>query len=257
MKFRLGSTSYIYPADILPNVQRLAGIVEDVELVLFEVADASNLPDAHTISELRRIARVYGMTYTVHLPTDLELGARGRKWIQSVEKARQVIERTRPLEPWAYIIHLTPCRTGDQSSWERMSTEALKLLSEETGNPEVLAVENLENCPLEHVSPILDQIPVSLCLDVGHLWMAGADPLPILQTHLKRARVLHLHGVNQRDHASLLWAPIDSLRASLAEVVRQEFEGVITLEVFSAEDFFPSLNLVLSLLEGIERWDQK
>ena len=37
--FRLGSTSYVYPDDILPNVQRLAqaGDVDDIELVLFEV----------------------------------------------------------------------------------------------------------------------------------------------------------------------------------------------------------------------------
>ena len=34
--FRLGVPSYVYPADILPNVKALAPFVDDVELVLFE-----------------------------------------------------------------------------------------------------------------------------------------------------------------------------------------------------------------------------
>lgn len=46
--FRLGSTSYVWPADILPKVRQLGPRVDDVELVLFEVEGNSNLPDAIT-----------------------------------------------------------------------------------------------------------------------------------------------------------------------------------------------------------------
>ncbi|MCX7010033.1 MAG: hypothetical protein NTY53_22795 [Kiritimatiellaeota bacterium] len=47
--FRVGVTSYVYPADILPNVERLAGRVDDVELVLFESeATAPNSADTTT-----------------------------------------------------------------------------------------------------------------------------------------------------------------------------------------------------------------
>jgi len=35
-KFRLGSTSYVYPADLVTNARQLAGRVDDIELVLFE-----------------------------------------------------------------------------------------------------------------------------------------------------------------------------------------------------------------------------
>ncbi len=38
-QFRLGSTSYVYPDDILPNVRKLMSSVDDIELVLFEVDD--------------------------------------------------------------------------------------------------------------------------------------------------------------------------------------------------------------------------
>ena len=42
LPFRLGTTSYIIPADILPNVRYLADKVDDIELVLFEADDYSN-----------------------------------------------------------------------------------------------------------------------------------------------------------------------------------------------------------------------
>ena len=45
--FRIGTTSYVIPDDILPNVEYLASRVDDVQLVLFETDEyGSNLPDA-------------------------------------------------------------------------------------------------------------------------------------------------------------------------------------------------------------------
>ncbi len=43
--FRLGTTSYIIPADLMTNVRLLSPLVDDIELVLFEADDESNLPD--------------------------------------------------------------------------------------------------------------------------------------------------------------------------------------------------------------------
>ena len=55
--FRLGTTSYIIPADILSNVRYLAGKVRDVELVLFDVDDGmNNLPSPDEIEQLLMIA---------------------------------------------------------------------------------------------------------------------------------------------------------------------------------------------------------
>ena len=73
--FRIGTTSYIIPADILPNVEYLAPLVDDVQLVLFETDEhGSNLPDATLRQRLADLAAQYGITYTVHLPLDLRLG---------------------------------------------------------------------------------------------------------------------------------------------------------------------------------------
>ncbi len=71
--FRLGTTSYIWPAEIVPNVHRLGPLVDDVELVLFEADDYSNLPDSATVDCLRALADEHDLSYTVHLPLDLTL----------------------------------------------------------------------------------------------------------------------------------------------------------------------------------------
>ena len=60
LPFRLGTSSYIIPDDILPNVRYLAGKVRDIELVLFEVDDGQNsLPSAEVIDELIKLAALY------------------------------------------------------------------------------------------------------------------------------------------------------------------------------------------------------
>lgn len=256
MKLRLGSTSYVYPADIITNIQRLAGLVKDVELVLFEVTDASNLPNAQMVAELRKIAIDWGLSYTVHLPLNLQLGSGDKERIASVKKARRIIQSTLELKPWAYIVHLNPDGASSWAQWQERCAWALEELADEVGEPTVLAIENLENCPLERLAPILEWVSVSLCFDAGHLWLTGTDPLPALKAYLKRTQVIHLHGAAHRDHLSLTHAPPDSLRAILKELLLQKYEGVVTLEVFSTEDFFPSRELVLSMLREIEKWGQ-
>lgn len=47
--FRLGTTSYILPDGLVTNVEFLGPLVDDVELVLFESEEVSNLPGADII----------------------------------------------------------------------------------------------------------------------------------------------------------------------------------------------------------------
>jgi sugar phosphate isomerase/epimerase len=107
LPFRLGTTSYIIPDEILPNVRYLAGQVRDIELLLFEMDDGqNNLPDEDTISELHRIAADHDMSFTVHLPLDLDLGAEGVDRSKTLRKAQRAIETINHLDPWAYVLHL-------------------------------------------------------------------------------------------------------------------------------------------------------
>lgn len=252
--FRLGTTSYIIPDDILPNARYLAGKVRDIELILFEVDDGpNNLPSLEVIHELSAIAKENDLTYTVHLPLDLKLGEDGSERDQSLVKARRVIECTRGLDPWAYVLHLdgkavrTSTDVGLIKRWQDQSVRALEIVSEWAGGAQKLAVENLETYPLDFIQPVLDRIPVSRCVDVGHLWLDGHDPIPYLQAALPRTRVIHIHGIAERDHRSLTFMPQEKVRAVWEELLRVKYKGVLTLEIFSEEDFVSSLEVIGNL----------
>jgi sugar phosphate isomerase/epimerase len=249
--FRLGTTSYIIPDDILPNVRYLAGKVRDIELILFEVDDGpNNLPSTEIIDELTQIARQHDITYTVHLPLDLKLGDDGSERDQSLVKAKRVIDCTRRLNPWAYVLHLdgrsvrTSTDQGLLKRWQDHSVRALEIVSEWAGGPEKLAVENLETYPLDFIQPVLDRIPVSRCVDIGHLWLDGHDPIPYLQAALSRTRVIHMHGIAERDHRSLKFMPFEKVCDVWRELIHVHYEGVLTLEIFSEEDFTSSLEML-------------
>ncbi len=249
--FRLGTTSYIIPADILPNVRYLAGKVRDIELILFEVDDGpNNLPSADVIDKLLDLAAQHDLTYTVHLPLDLKLGEDSSERDQSLVKAERVIECTRGLNPWAYVLHLDgrAVRTSTDTKliqrWQDQSIRALEIVSEWAGSPERLAVENLETYPLDFIQPELERIPVSRCVDIGHLWLDGHDPIPYLQAAMPRTRVIHMHGIAERDHKSLAFMPQENVRAVWEELLRTNYTGVLTLEVFSEEDFISSLEVI-------------
>jgi sugar phosphate isomerase/epimerase len=254
--FRLGTTSYIIPDDILPNVRWLVGQVQDVELVLFEVDDgASNLPDQEVLSELSCLAKQHGLSYTVHLPLDIRLGDNGETGHVSMLKARRVIECTRELDPFAYVVHLDGSQikedmgTPQYDCWVNQSVRALNLLANWAGNAERLAVENLEHYPFSFWNPVFERSPVSRCLDVGHLWLDGVNTEAILKEHLPRTRVVHLHGINGRDHKSLAALPLDKTRQVVDLLCEQPYSGVLTLEVFNQIDFESSMDVLMKVRE--------
>jgi sugar phosphate isomerase/epimerase len=236
---RLGTTSYIFPADIITNARKLAGRIDDIELVIFEADHEANLPDPETIGELIGIASAHGMTYTVHLPTDIGMADNH----PCVEKAIRVIRRTKPLSPHAYIVHLDgipPNQPLDPERWLENSLASLEMLYAEVDDPKTLCVENLENHQPEMIDEVLKNTPTSCCVDVGHLWKQGIDPLPQLARWLPRARVVHIHGVGSRDHKRLSLMPDDKLDP-VVRFLDGAFNGVLTFEIFNERDLTESL----------------
>jgi len=251
--YRLGTTSYILPDAILPNVRYLAPQVQDVELVLFEVDDGGgNLPSAEEVDQLAGLALQHGLSYTVHLPLDLRLGSDGGDQHRSLQKARAVIDRTRALDPWAYVLHLDGKDVRDHAAWVGQAARALELAAGWAGSAERLAVENLEGYPLDFIDPVLARLPAGRCLDIGHLWLEGYDPLPLLERHLERTRVIHLHGIGSRDHQSLAHIDRAELRRVLTALEAGGYAGVVTLEVFGQEDFQSSMAVLGEL--GVGSW---
>lgn len=287
--FRIGTTSYIIPADILPNVEFLATRVDDVQLVLFETDEyGSNLPDAALCGRLNELAAAHGLTYTVHLPLDLRLGEGGEEAHISLIKARRVIEATAGLRPYAYTVHLdgdalpqpwrvTPPPLGEEqragtspslagrgpvggsnagpgdgylARWQENARRALEVVCGWLDEPERLCVENLERWNPEAFAPVVAALPVGRTIDIGHLWLQGADPLAHLSAWVERARVVHIHGIAERDHASLAHVPADRLDPVIA-FLAEHFTGVLTLEVFNQADLASSQAVLAAALARV------
>lgn len=267
LPFRIGTTSYIVPNELLPNVRFLAERVDDIELVLFEVDDGpNNLPDANVIRELKSLAQQHQLSYTVHLPLDLRLAGEGGEQHGSIVKARKVIERTLDLNPWAYVLHLDGrdmLNSPDPQAienWNRQAVQALGIVAEWIPDVRSLAVENLEKYPLNFWDEVFKRAQISRCIDIGHLWVDGHDPVAYLKKHIDRAKVLHIHGISDRDHRSLSNVPFDEFTRVLSFILQSGFKGVMTIEVFGQEDFESSLAV---LQDGFDRlsgecvWEKK
>jgi sugar phosphate isomerase/epimerase len=252
--FRLGTTSYILPDALLPNVRFLADKVRDVELLFFEVDEAQNaLPNPKVFTELEALARAHDLTYTVHLPLALRLGEAGAQAEAALVRSERVIEATRFLDPFAYVAHLGSAPAPGLAEWVERAASALTRLGALAGGLDRLAVENSgETQP--GIAAVLALAPASRCVDVGHLWVAGEDPIPQLVQDQSRLRLVHLHGVAQRDHQSLARVPPSELRRVLHWLLQKAFGGVVTLEVFNQDDFWSSYHAVLEVLE--EPWEE-
>lgn len=252
--FRLGATSYIYPGSLTWNARQLGPLVDDIELVLFDAgAYGCNFPTPEEIAELAYIAGEFSLTYTVHLPMDVRLGN------ESLDKACRVIELTAALHPFAIILHfdgyaVTNHPTGDViEAWQEEATRALATLMRQLDDPTLLCVENLEGWDPRLFDDIVEHAGVRRCVDVGHLWLEGKNPLPYLQAHLPHTRVVHVHGLAERDHVSLAHVPHDRLTAVIDLLSHAQYAGVVTVEVFGQDDFFSSLQALAGPAEAVPR----
>lgn len=283
-----GTTSYVLPADLLPNVRLLAPYVDDIELILFE-GEESNLPTGADVREMGRLAGDGGCGFTVHLPLDVgigELDAGARRRAQ--ETCLRVIALTLPLQPHAFVVHpelplvyhpalgddpdpLDELPADVHTAWQEALGESLGRLAAETG-PFPLAVENLQ-FDYGWVRPLLEEHDLGVTMDVGHLLMHGGAVADHLAEFGERLTVVHLHGIiDGRDHRDIgafspaelgdILAAIsaaDSKRPawmSEAPVTRSDPDPtiraggsvVVSLEVFGWRPTVPSLRTLAALL---------
>ncbi len=255
--FSLGSTSYVIPADILPNVRRLAPLVDDVELVLFETPTASNMPSAAVVRELRELADEHETGFTVHLPTADRAGSSSRAERKRYRaSALRVMDVCADLAPRAWVAHAEGIASGasatEISAWQGWCGDLLAELAAAAPTSAPVAVENL-GYPWRWHSETARAAGCALCCDVGHLWVDRPDTwLEEVEAMLPRTVVVHLHGVcDGKDHLSLRKGSEQPCR-ELLDLMRQTmYTGVVTLEVFNEEDFVESALMVRSLWETL------
>lgn len=246
--FRLGTTSYIVPADILANVKFLAGKVDDIELIVFESDEISNIPDAKIVQAIKNIAAVNDHTYTVHLPLDIQLGSSDEtERRKSVDRCLRVIACMNSAEPFAYIIHFHGDRRGKSPSrnislWQTNLEKSIEELLESGIAPRDLCVETLDYS-YKLIEKLVFDYDLSICLDIGHI-LLNAHPLDAyLDCYIEQCRVIHLHGISEgKDHQYISDKESDHLSILFSRICSNKAEvRVVTLEVFNEKDLIRSV----------------
>ncbi len=251
--FRLGCTSYVYPDDILPNVEKMASFVDDIEIVLFESEKYSNLPGSDIINELGRYAEHYSITYTVHFPIDFDAGSTDKQERnQFINTIKKIAELTQPINPYGYILHLQGIQSISSKkqveTWYSACNDVCRNIAKIADlDCAKICVENLDY-PMEWYMDLVSKYGFSLCCDMGHLWLYTKNWDELLQKNISKTRVIHLHGVcNMKDHISLKKGKVEDVGRCVEILKDFQYKQVVSLEVFNQEDTFGSIDMVEEL----------
>lgn len=251
--FRLGTTSFIYPAGYAANVEKLAPLVDEIELLFFESAPRS-WPSDEEIRRLIELAQRHYITYNIHLPLDVVLGdPRRAKREGGVNCLVGLLEHIDGLSATSFTLHLE-YPTGERgltnvSTWQALTASSLSdLLKRTLLPPPLFAVETL-NYPPEWFAPLVESLNLSVCLDVGHLLLHDLSLVDTINRFRERIAIVHLHGIDAgRDHRSVAHLP-PSVWATLRPFL-DKFRGSVSLELFSLELFQESMTALRVMMAG-------
>jgi len=240
--FRLGTTSFIYPDHIIPNVRKLGLDFDEIELLIFESKPSAYLPAPAEINELARLSAELSITYNIHLPTDISLSDPVKaKQEEAIDTVEQVIFLVKPLNPTTHTLHLdfSPDERAAGKDgikrWQDRVIKALARLSKRIDKPGTITLETLDYPP-EILFPVIDATSMSLCIDAGHLIRYNYPITEIFERYESKIPLIHLHGVDfsydpPKDHQGLDKTPMERMEETLG--VLKRFTGVVSLEVFN------------------------
>ncbi|MFH1983617.1 MAG: cobamide remodeling phosphodiesterase CbiR [Pseudomonadota bacterium] len=256
--FRVAAPSFLIPADWATNARAVGHLVDEIELLVLESREES-LPAPEVVATLGEIAEGCGVTYNIHLPTDLGPGHPDRGIRQHAVRAlNRAVDRLAPLTPTTYTLHL-PFAAHDRQpasvrAWQGRINDFLgALLDASKGHlgPQLLTVENIDTPP----SWVWDAVSgrgVGYCFDVGHAMVRGEAVGEIFDRFKARIPLLHIHGVAQeRDHQAL--TACDPRRRRQLVDVLSGFGGTAVIEVFNREAFWASVDWLQSAFPRLSR----
>ncbi|MGH9856645.1 MAG: cobamide remodeling phosphodiesterase CbiR, partial [Acidobacteriota bacterium] len=243
----LGTTSYIYPGEILPNAELLSDIFEEIQLLLFESESHSNIPDQSTIDRLNQLGSEKKLHYSIHLPLDTYPGHENEEIRrESVRTIVRIYEIGRAVQCERFVFHYTSRNPEGKpfsglTGWREQLLKSTEELVAAGIKPNHLCVENLAY-PYSWVSDLVERYGLSKCIDIGHLRVNSFPVSAHLKRHLRETKVIHLHGLNKGvDHCGLSKSDSRSIRQLFAKVDEFGYHETIILEVFHPDHLVQSL----------------
>ena len=268
--FRLGTTSFIFPDHIIPNVRKLAPFFDEIELLVFESQPPDVLPSKNDVNVLSMLSQDFNLTYNIHLPVDISLthDSKGKRE-KAEDRLLGIIDLFSSLEPTTHTLHFEmpfDIKSGIKSTvkpnhlhqhrlekWTDTTRGSLASFVSKLSDPGTISIETLD-FPFSHIETLVDEFKLSVCIDAGHQIKYGYNLLQTFETHKGKVPLIHLHGVDFsgqtiKDHTAL-----DKLPETHQKQVRtllENFTGVVSLEVFSLENLNRSLRVLSKTFKSI------
>jgi len=255
--FRLGTTSFIYPDHIIPNVRKIGGFFDEIELLVFESMPKGVLPTREDIRVLAQLSGELDLSYNIHLPTDISLtDISASQQARAVDTLLEVMALFAPLNPTTHTLHLSMDKaitTGDLALWEERAHRGLELLVPLLLDPGKISLETLWYSPA-YLQPLVTDFDLCVCIDAGHHFKYGHDLRTTFELFPGKIPVVHLHGVDfsgpaPKDHTRLDRLP-DELFATTFQLL-STYEGVVSLEVFNRDNLNRSLEKLATVFNHI------
>lgn len=251
---RIGTTSFIHPGSWLHNVERLAPHFDDIEVLFFEDGPGA-FPDSAECRALASCKRAHGLTFSLHTPLAASLASEdSARRAAGVDSLRRAMDAAALLEPEHYVLHVylgdgeRGPRPRDLDAWRERAAASLRQLIAHGAAPRQLCVEVLDY-DFALLEPVVEELDLSIALDVGHGVRDGRDELQELERYLPRTRLLQWHGTSPsgRDHLSLCHYPRERALQLLGLLAARAYSGVLTLEVFDARELSSSRQVLAEL----------
>ena len=245
--FKIGTTSFIYPDHYIPNVKMLGPYLDEIELLLFESKGPDALPSGRVIDKLARLADDFGLTYNVHLPTDVSISdPNPANQRHAVDTTMRVMKLVNPLAPSVLTLHVPYNEVSLDAHhvkiWRNRVYGNLEKIRASNFYKHTVSIETLDY-KFELIEDIVFELDLTICLDLGHLIVSGCDIVEVFNRYSFKTDLIHLHGVENRDDHKAL----DRLPEKFVEPVvwiLKRFTGVVSLEIFSFENLAASLNFL-------------
>ena len=256
--FRLGTTSFIYPDHIIPNVQKIGAFFDEIELLVFESKPEAVIPSRQDVRELSELSRDLDLTYNVHLPTDISLTAPDlRLRREAADTLKRVIERFSIAPVTRFTLHLEmdkpmPSQDGIEA-WQNNARQGLELLVPALEDRTTVGVETLWYPP-DLFKNLVNEFGLSVCADLGHHIKYGYDINRTFELFGPKINLIHLHGVDTRleppqDHIGLDKTAPDEFR-KIVDLLKH-YTGTVSLEVFNLADLQGSLTALTGIFNDI------
>ena len=230
-------------------MKKLSESVSDMQFVLFDNKDASNMPGRAEVRRLAELKKELGMSCTVHFPDNVCMSPDPSERLRCEDACIRTMEIFDELEPYAYVIHLCGELYGrrpsaDMERWYELTSRSAGRIARAARDRELICTETLD-FDFSYIWPVVLELGISACVDIGHLVMYGYPVEERLTAYLSKTRLLHIHGVTPegKDHSAMSYFD-DKLLARILKILASDGRGrVMTMEVFE-DDYALSVEAV-------------